>query len=325
VEGTTSIVFSAIILPPFLLTVVALNLVFPKNVLKISALFSVPLAFVTVFTFNLPIIGFVFWFSLRSSILPQNIPSFLLTRFFESLTDGFILGSACVAFWIWPAILVYFIALYLREAWTTNRRLAARLEALKKGPIEENGRAKIRYNLTAQFVERFILHPLAVLTSYDPSREELMLDIRTTDGFLFSGKFGRYFLDGKNLSGISIHNVVKYDLRDPAKNPSYYLIPNNGELHFFKESVADMHFWKLRVGTVMNIHLRDKQAATKLAWLCSLQYALPNLKLKLVAYLRDKTGAEVFSTLNHDLAKSGLRHKDVKIEFRQLVVPQKSK
>lgn len=314
-DAISGVLLITLILPPFLLSVIVFNYLFPRNTIKLPATFLVPLALVMALGTNFPVI----LLSIKTTIAECMPLGFIPLRIIEAcLENPWLLAwniLLYLVFCAWPATLTFLITNHLRTRWIQHRRIAYRQNLFKK--FWRKPKAALPFSIHANIVEQFILHHFAKLSLYDPRLEELMVDVRTNDGFLFSGKFGRYYLDGKDFAGVSMHNVIKFDTRKPDEEPRYYLVPNNGEIHFPSSSVADIHFWKLKRRSVAYFKLIDLKSTTRLAWVASLQYAMPKMRLRIVAKLPVEINQRIFDKLKNELARCGLKPRDVKIEFQK--------
>ena len=300
------LLFSTLALIPLITFLVFLYNFFPQNTVKIPAPLLAPTSLILTIFIHIPTAAVLFFllpdYCFNFSTAPAMIFEELRSNWHALVIFIFLLVWYCA----FPAIIYFYSLRALKNCWVIHKKLRYRYP----------NRDDLPYKKRASFVEKAILHPIAVLTSYNDKLEEVMVDVRTTDGYLFSGKLNQFFCDGHSHIGISQTNILKFDLRKDDKPPSTYLVPNNGEMYFPSENVQDLHFWRLKRGTHAKIEIKNKDSAARFAWLCNMQYSFPHLDIAITAVKPKSTDPVTKKDIMAQLAKCGLTPKDVKVTFK---------
>ncbi len=263
------------ILGPLALCLAVFRLWFPKHTLKINQTLLLPLA--------LPLFCLANIYQLYR--LKEFFPKFCgdtegLLFFIqeEIFTDSFWTFAwhiaGLISFYLFPVLLTGLFAWFLRKAWNfsnTQKKLSSRLDKV--------------LNWIGTSAGELLLNHMGQLTAYDPQTEELMVDVFSNDGFLFSGKYSNYFTDSDGkLNGVSITNAIRHriahDQTGKRIHNDAYIIPNQGEIFFPTEKIHNFHVWKLKRGQLLTIPLSDSHHPHVLAWYLSLKHALKNMNLR---------------------------------------------
>ncbi len=131
-----------------------------------------------------------------------------------------------------------------------------------------------------KLVDNTIINYMGTLTSYNQDEELLMLDIYTKDGFLFSGAYYDYFVEGGELSGICIVNPIRYRVQenpdtDKPNKIEAHIIPNKGKLVVPYHEMSNFHIWKFRRAEKIEVVVNTERAIARLFWLAELSYKYP--------------------------------------------------
>lgn len=263
------------ILGPLALCLAVFRLWFPKHTLKINQTLLLPLA--------LPLfcIANVYQLYKLKEFFPKfccETETFLVFMLEKVFADSFWVFAGHVAglisFYLFPVFLTGAFAWFLRKAWNfsnTQKKLASWLDRA--------------FNWIGTSTGELLLNHMGQLTAYDPESEELMVDVFSNDGYLFSGKYSNYFSDGDGkLNGVSITNAIRHriahDQTGKRIHNDAYIIPNQGEIFFPTDKIHNFHVWKLKRNQLLTIPLRESHHPHVLAWYLSLKHALRNMNLR---------------------------------------------
>jgi hypothetical protein len=307
----------AAVIPSFFLCYISANLVFKRHVVKVPTSFGVPLALSFVFLTNLIWIRLHIWVLFGAAVSPESLAEEFCAKVMQSASAFWISVFFYILYLVWPAVLAFFISKILHWSWTYTRKNEQILQGCITKYIPVTFFLKsLLINFFASISSRFILHHLARFVTYNPSKAEPMVDVRSKDGFLYSGRFDGYWLDGREIKEISLVDVIKYDMRDSSKGPKGYMIPNKGNIVLFRDNIADIHFWKLKKGSVISLPFYDIKHIAKLTWYLNLKYSL-DLDITVQAYVGKTQSKLMLRRLEHEMARCGLTFKDVKPDFKQ--------
>jgi hypothetical protein len=309
-----------------------LRLRFPRHVLKIKESHILPVALPILLFLGLPLA----LITLRRISLPQCqsaddfVNSFVMEMKEDPSNLWWILFSVLILYLV-SIIATYWGASYLKKTWSAVtleddlRRFRQKRSGRFRTVDPKGWRRKFRVAV-ANFVEVHLLNEFSKITRYHPDLEVLMADIRTTDGFLFSGKFSEYHWDGQECSGMALTNVMRFNNGKSAEDTPLstaeeeaghriYLFPNNGKIFFPQNKIQDMHFWRIQRRFKYIRELKGNKDAKMLAWWLSLQWALPKLKLEVSAIINDEKAFMAARELVTQLNRFQLTEADVKLQI----------
>lgn len=293
-EAALAVIVSGLLLSPLVFVLIAFRIIFPRHALRIKEVFLVPVALLIVVVFDSYQIFLLFkwlpadtksltdvWTWLRS--LPLNnfgdflnsvyfVLSLCLIPFLFTLLGSWI-ANFCYG-WIYktkklsPSGLWRWVLIFLRVTLFPFELLAKILAGLVKNQI---------------------LNHFGQATAFDKKNEQLMVDILSADGFLYSGIYSDFFMEDGAFVGLSVTNILRYRYRFDESGKKIetelYLIPNSGELFIPNDQIKNIHFWKLSRVISRTEDLNSDYSATYIAWIISVFWSSdiqtsPKIKIK---------------------------------------------
>lgn len=298
------------------------RMIFPRHVLKIREWQILPLAVPIIFALALPL----FIWALNSVSLPKcdtvegSFASLIILLGENPKYLWCVLGCFFLLYSV-PMLFTAGVAYVLNYSWDKERYMAdlARIRGKKHSRILGwDDRMTI---WLSNFVTAHVLNEYSKLTAYSPSLVELMVDVRTDDGFLFSGKYSDYHWDGERCTGISMTNIMRYndctggkrENDDDQDGNRIYLFPHNGKMLFTMDKIQDVHFWRIPRRFSVTRGLRTFKDAKILAWWLSIQWAIPRLKIKVTAQVDEDFNTTVGDEMIAHLTRFRLTTKQIKL------------
>lgn len=280
---------------------------FPKHTLKINQAFLLPLGIPVFILGNLPqLVLLLFWLPERSYTTRYSLQ--VLDKVLESCWLAQLGYVVFLLFlFIGPAVLTAVFAILLKGSWSFFNKAKA-----PKGKFER------AVAWIGKKVNEVLISYMGQLTAYDKECEELMVDVYTTDKFLFCGRYSDYYIgaDG-TLQGISITNVIRhrieYDDKGERVHTDSYLVPNQGEMFFPTDKIINFHIWKLKEGHIFYTRLGKSHHSVVLAWYLAIKLTSKiNVRVKLVGTNFEPDKVKAF--LNQ-IEKLGIDPRDSGLEF----------
>lgn len=280
---------------------------FPKHTLKINQAFLLPLGIPFFILGNLPqLILLLYWLPDRSHTIRYSVQ--VLDKILESCWIFKVIYFVFLLFlFVGPAMLTAVSAILLKGSWSFYNKAKA-----PKGKFER----VIAW--VGKKVNEVLISYMGQLTAYDRECEELMVDVYTTDKFLFCGRYSDYYIGADGvLQGISITNVIRhrieYDGKGERVHTDSYLVPHQGEMFFPTDKIINFHIWKLKENHIFYTRLGKSHHPIVLAWYLAIKLTSKvKIRVKLVG--KDFDPERVESFLNQ-LEKLGIEPKEAGLEF----------
>lgn len=297
------------VLGPLWFCLVVFRLWFPKHILKINQTLLLPIGILLfIATNSIQIYYFLLW-------IPHLCcgDGVYLEHVMSKLTEGTIQDHITrilflLSFYYVPGVFTALIALILRKCWESTLK-------------EQQTAMGSLTSLIGRKTSELLFSYMGQLTAYDPKTEELMVDVFTSDNYLYCGIYSDYFIDtdGK-LLGVSITNAIRHRIAHSPDNGERvgndaYIVPNQGEVFFPTEKINNFHVWKMKNDHLFSTHLKKEHHATVLAWYLAIQY-VSKIKVR-VKLLGEDFNKDMVKRFFNSLERLRIDIKQVKLEFEE--------
>lgn len=248
------LIMSAILLGPLVGVFGVFRFFFPKNTLRIKEVFLFPIAFFLVILTDSYLIYSII------KLIPAEVSSittfitwtfdfFHQKDYFEFLQMLLFLGL----FFIPPIVFSFFLCWFLFHSWeveiSSERKKSTWYSSLFH-VIKLVLFIRLLEIIAARFVKTHLLNHTGLITSFNKQNEILMLDVLSTDGYVYSGIYSDYAIEDTAVCNYSMRNIIRYKntYAQTGKkiHTERYLLPNQGEIFFPVEKIQNFHFWKIK-------------------------------------------------------------------------------